>query len=49
MLTIIRDRVMTVAEEGGTLADVKAARVTLDYEGVYGLASGPWTTDRFLE
>ena len=49
MLTIIRDRVMTVAEEGGTLEDVKAARVTLDYEGVYGLASGPWTTDRFLE
>ena len=49
MLTIIRDRVMTVAEEGGTLEDVKAARVTLDYEGVYGLTSGPWTTDRFLE
>jgi len=49
MLTIIRDRVMAVAEEGGTLEDVKAARVTLDYEGVYGLTSGPWTTDRFLE
>ena len=49
MLTIIRDRVMTVAEEGGTLEQVKAARVTLDYDGVYGLTSGPWTTDRFLE
>jgi glyoxylase-like metal-dependent hydrolase (beta-lactamase superfamily II) len=49
MLTIIRDRVMTIAEAGGTLEDVKKARVTLDYEGVYGLTSGPWTTDRFLE
>ena len=49
MLTIIRDRVMTVAEEGGTLEQVKAAGVTLEYDGVYGLTSGPWTTDRFLE
>jgi glyoxylase-like metal-dependent hydrolase (beta-lactamase superfamily II) len=49
MLTIIRDRVMTIAEEGGTLEDVKNARVTLDYDGVYGLTSGPWTTERFLE
>jgi hypothetical protein len=49
MLTIVRDRLMTIAEEGGTLEDVKAARVTLDYDGVYGLTSGPWTTDRFLE
>jgi glyoxylase-like metal-dependent hydrolase (beta-lactamase superfamily II) len=49
MLTIIRDRIMTIAEEGGTIEDVKKARVTLDYDGVYGLTSGPWTTDRFLE
>jgi len=28
---------------------VKAAKVTLEYDGTYGLASGPWTTDRFLE
>jgi glyoxylase-like metal-dependent hydrolase (beta-lactamase superfamily II) len=49
MLTIIRDRIMLIAEEGGTLQDVKAASVTLDYDGVYGLTSGPWTTDRFLE
>jgi glyoxylase-like metal-dependent hydrolase (beta-lactamase superfamily II) len=49
MLTIIRDRIMLVAEEGGTLDAVKAAGVTLEYDGVYGLRSGPWTTDRFLE
>ncbi len=49
MLTIIRDRIQVIAEEGGTLQDVKAAQVTLDYDGLYGLSSGPWTTDRFLE
>jgi cyclase len=49
MLTIIRDRLTTIAEEGGTLANVKSAGVTLEYDGVYGLTSGPWTTDRFLE
>jgi cyclase len=49
MLTIIRDRIQLITEEGGTLQDVKAAKVTLDYDGTYGLASGPWTTDRFLE
>jgi glyoxylase-like metal-dependent hydrolase (beta-lactamase superfamily II) len=49
MLTIIRDRIQLVAEEGGTLQDVKTARVTLEYDGIYGLSSGPWTTDMFLE
>ena len=49
MLTIIRDRIQMIAEEGGTLQDVKAARVTLDYDGVYGVNSGSWTTDRFVE
>jgi cyclase len=49
MLTIVRDRIMLIAEEGGTLQDVKAAGVTLDYDGVYGLTSGAWTTDRFVE
>ncbi len=49
MLTIIRDRIQLIAEEGGTLQDVKAANVTLDYDGVFGLTNGSWTTDRFLE
>ena len=49
MLTIIRDRVQLIAEEGGSLDEVKAARVTLDYDGVFGVTSGPWTTDRFIE
>src|SRR5262245_38382288 len=49
MLTIIRDRIQLIAEEGGTLQDVRAARVTLDYDGVYGVTTGSWTTDRFIE
>jgi cyclase len=48
MLTIIRDRIAQLVEEGRTLDQVKAARVTLDYDGVYGTASGPWTTDAFI-
>ena len=28
---------------------MKAARVTLDYDGVYGTTTGPWTTDAFIE
>ncbi len=48
MLTIIRDRVFTLAMEGKTLDQVKAAGVTLEYDGVYGATTGPWTTEMFL-
>jgi len=48
MLTIIRDRIAQLVSEGHTLEQVKAAHVTLDYDGIYGTASGPWTTDMFV-
>ena len=48
MLTIIRDRIARLVDEGRTLEQVKAARVSLDYDGVYGTTSGPWTTDAFI-
>ena len=35
--------------KGKTLEQVKAARLTLDYDGVYGATSGAWTTDMFVE
>lgn len=35
-MTIIRDRIAEMAGKGMTLAQVKAARPTLDYDGVYG-------------
>jgi glyoxylase-like metal-dependent hydrolase (beta-lactamase superfamily II) len=49
MVTIIRDRVAAMAGRGLGLAQIVAARPGLDYEGVYGASSGPWTTAQFIE
>jgi len=49
MLTIIRDRVQDMIKRGLTLAQVKAARPTLDYDPRWGADSGFWTTDMFVE
>ena len=49
MLTIVRDRVRDLAGQGKTLAEVKAARPTRDYDGRYGAVTGPWTTELFIE
>ncbi len=35
-MTIIRDRIASMAEKGLTLAQVKAAKPTLDYDGIFG-------------
>jgi cyclase len=49
MLTIIRDRFQDAIKKGQTLEQVKAARLTRDYDGRYGATSGPWTTDMFVD
>jgi glyoxylase-like metal-dependent hydrolase (beta-lactamase superfamily II) len=49
MATIVRDRIKTLADQGRTLEQVKAAGVTRDYDGIYGATSGSWTTDMFIE
>jgi len=49
MIAIVRDRVRTMSDAGATLDQVKAARVTADYDPRYGAASGPWTTSMFVE
>ena len=49
MLMIIRDRVQDLVKKGATLAQVKAARPTLDYDGRYGATAGEWTTDQFVD
>ena len=36
-------------DAGATLDQVKAARLTADYDTRYGATSGPWTTDMFVE
>jgi glyoxylase-like metal-dependent hydrolase (beta-lactamase superfamily II) len=49
MLTMIRDRVQDLIRQGKTLEQVKAARLTLDFDGRFGATTGPWTTDMFVE
>ena len=48
-MTIIADRITQLVLEGKTLEQVKAAGVSLDFDGVYGATSGPWTTDMFVD
>ena len=48
-VTIVRDRVQDLIDQGRTLAQVKAANPTLGYRSQYGTDSGPWTTDMFVE
>jgi glyoxylase-like metal-dependent hydrolase (beta-lactamase superfamily II) len=49
MMTIIRDRIDDAVHKGMSLEQVKAARLTRDYDGRYGASQGPWTTDQFIE
>ena len=49
MATIIGDRIADDVKKGMTLDQVKASRPTLDYDGIYGSDSGPWTTQMFIE
>lgn len=48
-ITVVRDRVKALIDEGRTLDQVKAANPTLGYRSQYGSDSGPWTTDMFVE
>jgi glyoxylase-like metal-dependent hydrolase (beta-lactamase superfamily II) len=49
MLTIIRDRVEAMIDEGYSFEEVFAAQPSLEYNGIYGYESGEWTTRMFLE
>jgi glyoxylase-like metal-dependent hydrolase (beta-lactamase superfamily II) len=49
MATIIRDRIEDLVKKGRSLDQVKASKPTLDYDGIYGAISGPWTTDMFID
>lgn len=49
MVVIIRDRVQAMIKDGATLDQIKAARVTADYDTRYGANAGPWTTGMFVE
>jgi glyoxylase-like metal-dependent hydrolase (beta-lactamase superfamily II) len=49
MLVMIRDRVQDLMKKGRTLAEIKAARPSLDFDGRYGSTTGTWTTDMFID
>jgi glyoxylase-like metal-dependent hydrolase (beta-lactamase superfamily II) len=49
MAVIVRDRVQALIDAGAALQQVKAARVTADYDTQYGANTGAWTTDMFVE
>ncbi len=49
MVTMVRDRVQDMVTRGLTLAQVQAARPTLDWDARYGADTGPWTTAMFVE
>jgi len=49
MLVIVRDRIQDLVAKGRTLDQVKASRPTRDYDNEYGVATGPWTTEMFVE
>ena len=49
MVTIIRDRVQAMVKKGMTLPQIQAARVSLEYDGIYGGTTEGWTTAKFIE
>lgn len=49
MLVMIRDRIRDAIKSGMTVQQVKAAKLTRDFDGRYGSTSGAWTTDMFIE
>lgn len=49
MVTIVRDRVRAMLEDGLSLADVQAARPTRDYDGRFAAPEGPGSASAFVE
>jgi len=49
VMTIIRDRIADMVAKKMTLDQVKAARPTFEWDARYGLKTGEWTTDMFVE
>ena len=48
MVTIVRDRVQALVDDGKTLAEAQAARPSRDYDGIYAVGSPGWSGDEFV-
>jgi len=49
MISIVRDRILDAIKKGMTLEQIKAARLTRDYDARYAAASGPASAAGFVE
>ncbi len=49
MLTIIYERIEDAVARGLSLEELKAARLSREYDLLYGSDSGFWTTEQFIE
>jgi hypothetical protein len=49
MATIVRDRIQEYVKRGLTVDQVKAKKPTLDFDPRYGMDTGFWTTNMFIE
>jgi len=49
MVTIIRDRVRDLIAKGRSLDEVKRAKPTFDYDGLFDAQAGGWNGERFVE
>jgi cyclase len=48
MMTIVRDRIRDMVKKGMTVEQIKAAKPTLEYDGIYGTDKS-WTGGMFIE
>jgi hypothetical protein len=49
MVTIVRDRIQAAIKSGMTLAQIKSANLSLDYDYRYGAKTGFGTSENFVE
>ena len=49
MATIVRDRVRDSIQKGRSLDEVKRAKLTLDYDGLFDAQADGWNGERFVE
>ena len=49
MVTVIRDLIKDMVDKGMSAAQVKGANPTKGYRQRFGIESGPWTTDMFVD